>query len=259
VDNLYIFGGKFIRRYLGRAIEDGLDVTSPLGDYFIMNPGQSSPAGVTYPQAVRDYKGLELTAQRRLANHYTWQVSYLWSELKGNYEGAFQGIGGADGTGQLDPNINSAFDLPEFIVNSYGLLSGDRTHQFKANGSYDWDFGLSLGANLVYQSGTPISRLGYHNGYGRYELFLVSRGTEGRSPDTTRLDVNLAYALKLTDKQSLRFNLEVTNLLDSQTATVVDQRFNFAQADVGQTNPNYKSGFYFQAPRSVRFGVRYSF
>ena len=258
-DNRYVFGGKFIRRYLGRAIEDGLDVTSPLGDYFIMNPGQSSPAGVTYPQAVRDYKGIELTAQRRFADHYTWQVSYLWSELKGNYEGAFQGIGGADGTGQLDPNINAAFDLPEFIVNSNGLLSGDRTHQFKANGSYEWDFGLTLGANLVYQSGTPISRLGYHNGYGRYELFLVDRGTEGRSPDTLRLDINLAYALKLPNKQSLRFNLEVTNLLDSQTATVVDQRYNFTEGDIGQTNSSYKGGFYFQAPRSVRFGIRYSF
>jgi outer membrane receptor for ferrienterochelin and colicin len=259
IDNLYVLGGKYIRRYLGRAIEDGLDVTSPLGDYFIMNPGQSSPAGVTYPQAIRDYKGIEFTAQRRLADHYTWQASYLWSELKGNYEGAFQGIGGADGTGQLDPNINAAFDLPEFIVNSYGLLSGDRKHQFKANGSYEWDFGLSLGANLVYQTGTPISRLGYHNGYGRYELFLLPRGTEGRSPDTTRLDVNLAYAMKLANKQSIRFNFEITNLLDSQTATVVDQRYNFAQADVGQTNSNYKNGFYFQAPRSVRFGVRYSF
>lgn len=256
-DNLYVFGGKYIRRYLGRAIEDGLDVNSPLGDYFIMNPGQSSPAGVTYPQAIRDYKGLELTAQRRLADHYTWQISYLWSELKGNYEGAFQGIGGADGTGQLDPNINSAFDLPEFIVNSYGLLSGDRKHQFKANGAYEWDLGLSLGANLVYQSGTPISRLGYHSGYGRYELFLLPRGTEGRTPDTTRLDVNLAYALKLTNKQHLRFVLEVTNLLDSQTTTVVDQRYDFSQG--GPANPNYKGGFYFQAPRSVRLGVRYSF
>ena len=258
-NNLYVFGAKYIRRYLGRAIEDGLDVNSPLGDYFIMNPGQSSPAGVTYPQAIRDYTGFEYTAQRRLSDHYTWQLSYLWSELKGNYEGAFQGIGGADGTGQLDPNINAAFDLPEFIVNSYGLLSGDRTHQFKANGSYEWDSGVSLGANFVFQSGTPISRLGYHNGYGRYELFLKDRGTEGWSPNTTRLDVNLAYALKVTKKQSLHFVLEVTNLLDSQTATVVDQRFNFAQGDIGQTNPNYKHGFYFQAPRSVRVGIRYSF
>jgi len=257
--SLYTFGGKFIRRYLGRAIEDGLDVTSPLGDYFIMNPGQSTPAGVTYPQAIRDYKGIELTAQRKFADHYNWQVSYLWSELKGNYEGAYQGIGGVDGTGQLDPNINSAFDLPEFIVNSYGLLSGDRKHQVKANGAYQWDSGWSLGATLVYQTGTPISRLGYHDGYGRYELFLTPRGTEGRAPDTTRLDTSLAYVMKLAGKNSVRFVLEVTNLLDSQTATVIDQRYNFAQSDVGQTNTNYRGPFDFQAPRSVRLGVRYSF
>lgn len=255
----YVLGAKYIRRYLGRAIEDGLDVNSPLGDYFIMNPGISSPAGVTYPKAVRDYTGVELTAQRKFADHYTWQFSYLWSQLKGNYEGAYQGIGGVDGTGQLDPNINSAFDLPEFIVNSYGRLSGDRTHQIKANGSYEWDFGLTAGASLTYQTGTPISRLGYHDGYQRYELFLLPRGTEGRTPDTTQLDVNVAYTMALPNKQRLRFVVEVTNLLDSQTATVIDQRYNFAQSDVGQTNTNYKGPFYFQAPRSIRLGIRYSF
>ncbi len=257
--NLYTFGGKVIRRYLGRAIEDGLDVNSPLGDYFIMNPGQSSPAGVTYPQAIRDYRGVELTAERKFADHYNWQVSYLWSQLKGNYEGAYQGIGGVDGTGQLDPNINSAFDLPEFIVNSYGYLSGDRRHQVKANGAYQWDSGWSLGATLTYQTGTPISRLGYHDGYQRYELFLLPRGSEGRTPDTTRLDTSLSYTMKVGGRNSLRFVLEVTNLLDSQTATVIDQRYNFAQSDVGQTNPNYKGPFDFQAPRSVRLGVRFSF
>ena len=254
----YVLGAKYIRRFLGRAVEDGLDVNSPLGDYFIMNPGESSPAGVTYPKAVRDYKGVEVSVQKKLSDHYTWNASYLWSRLDGNYEGAFQGIGGADGTGQLDPNINSAFDLPEFIVNSYGKLSGDRTHQFKANGYYEWSWGLSAGATFVYQSGTPISRLGYHTGYGRYELFLTPRGTEGRTPATSRLDLNLTYAMKLPNKQTLRFLLDATNLLDSQPATIIDQRYNFAQDDP-QTNSNYMKGFAFQAPRSIRLGVRYSF
>ncbi|MBI4911430.1 MAG: TonB-dependent receptor [Acidobacteria bacterium] len=258
LNDRFVVGAKYIRRFLGRAIEDGLDVTSPLGDYFIMNPGSSHPAGVTYPKAIREYKGLEFSIQRKLSDRYTWNASYLWSKLEGNYEGAFQGIGGADGTGQLDPNINSAFDLPEFIVNSYGRLSGDRTHQFKANGYYEWSFGLSAGATLVYQSGTPISRLGYHTGYGRYELFLTPRGTEGRTPATSRLDLNLTYALKLANRQSLRFLLDVTNLLDSQPATIIDQRFNFAEGE-GRTNGNYMRGFAFQAPRAVRLGLRYSF
>lgn len=256
--NTYVFGAKYIRRWIGRAIEDGLDVTSPLGDYFIMNPGQSHPAGVTYPQAIRDYKGVELSAQRKMANHYSWQASYLWSRLDGNYEGAFQGIGGADGTGQLDPNINSAFDVPEFIPNSYGLLSGDRTHQFKANGVYEWDMGLSAGLAFQYLSGTPISRLGYHNGYGRYELFLTPRGTEGRTPALTRLDVNLAYTMKMARTHRLRFSLDITNLLNSQTTNVVDQRYDSVEG--GPMNPyTWKQSFAYQAPRLVRLGIRYSF
>ena len=58
-------------------------------------------------------------------------------------------------------------------------------------------------------------------------------------------------------KLNLRFILEVTNLLDSQIITVVDQRYDFSQG--GTANPNGKGGLYFQPPRSVRLGVRYSF
>lgn len=253
----YVLGAKFIRRYLGRAIEDALDPNSPNGDYFIMNPGQSHPLGATYPKASRDYSGVELSAQRKFADHYTWQVSYLWSRLSGNYEGAYQGIGGADGTGQLDPNINSAFDLPEFIPNSDGDLSGDRRHVLKGNGFYDWDNGLSLGASFQWESGTPISRLGFHDGYGRYELFLIPRGTDGRTPATSKLDINLAYVMKLLQKHRLRVNFDITNLLNSQTATVIDQRFNSLEG--GPQVDTYKQPFAFQAPRSVRLGVRYSF
>lgn len=258
LNNLYVVGAKFIRRYLGRAVEDGLDVNSALGDYFIMNPGQSHDAGVTYPQAIRDYKGVELMAQRKLSDHYAWQLSYLWSKLDGNYEGAYQGIGGADGTGQLDPNINSAFDLPEFIVNSYGPLSGDRQGEFKANGYYEFPFGLSVGANFSYLTGTPVSRLGFHNGYGRYELFLLPRGSEGRTPSVTKLDLNFAYTWRISGKRQVRLMLDVFNVLDSQTALSLDQRFNFKQDDP-QTNTNYLQGNSFQAPRTIRLGLRFSF
>ncbi|HJW31903.1 MAG TPA: TonB-dependent receptor [Holophagaceae bacterium] len=257
VASKYVLGAKFIRRYLGRAIEDALDPNSPNDDYNIINPGQSHPLGITLPDATRDYRGVELTAQRKFADHYTWQASYLWSKLDGNYEGAFQGIGGADGTGQLDPNINAAYDLPEFIPNSWGRLSGDRRHQVKANGYYEWDFGLSLGASFQYMSGTPISRLGYHTGYGRYELFLTPRGTDGETPATTQLDLNLAYSLKITKKMQVRFNLDITNALNSQTATVIDQRFNTLEG--GPQRAGYQQPFAFQAPRSVRIGARFSF
>jgi hypothetical protein len=164
----------------------------------------------------------------------------------------------------LDPNINSAFDEPDFIVNSYGRLSGDRMHQLKANGYYEWDFGLSLGFAFSYATGTPVNRLGYADQvlpypYTRYELFLAPRGSEGRTPSTTRLDLNLAYGFKLAAKQQVRLMFEITNLLDSQPAVALDQRYNFSGLDVGQTNTYFKAPSGFQAPRTVRFGVRYSF
>jgi len=263
VASKYVLGLKYIRRYMGRAIEDSLDVNSTSGDYFIMNPGFSQ-TGKQYPRAVRDYKGFEVSVQKKLTDHFTWQASYLWSKLDGNYEGAYQGVGGPDGTGQLDPNINSAFDEPAFVVNSAGRLSGDRTHQLKGNGFYEWEFGLTLGASFTYATGTPVNRLGYADQvqpfpYTRYELFLTPRGSEGRTPDTTRLDVNLGYSFKVAVKQQVRLMLDITNVLNSQSATALDQRYNFSGLDVGQTNPYFKAPTTFQSPRSVRLGLRFSF
>jgi hypothetical protein len=262
----YVLGAKYIRRYIGRAVEDALDPTSPTGDYFIMNPGFSQ-TGRQYVRAYRDYKGIEASVQKKFSDHYTWQASYLWSKLDGNYEGAYQGVGGSDGSGQLDPNINSAFDLPEFMVNSYGKLSGDRTHQIKANGYYEWDFGLTLGASFTYATGTPVNRLGIGTNFAgytdRYVLFLNPRGSEGRTPDTTRLDLNVGYAFKVTGKQKARLMLDITNVLNSQTATALDQRYDLTAdltiPDNLRLNGYFKAPTNFQAPRSVRIGLRYSF
>ena len=60
-------------------------------------------------------------------------TSYVWQRLEGNYDGVFQ-----NSTGQLDPNINSAFDYADFLVNADGRLTNDRTHQFKFDGSYEF-------------------------------------------------------------------------------------------------------------------------
>ncbi len=259
----YVVGAKFIRHYLGRVIEDALDVDSPNGDFFIMNPGFSQ-TGKKYPRATRDFRGVELDFQRKFADHFTYQLSYLWSELVGNYEGGYSGVGYYGGTGQTDPNINAAFDEPGFVVNSYGPLSGDRKHQFKANGYYEFTNGLTLGASAFYFSGTPVSRLGnadqvdpYYS--GRYEVFVAPRGSDGRTPDTYQVDLSLAYSLKMARKSTLRFMLNVTNLLDSQPAVALDQRYNLSGSDAGQGNPHYRMPIAFQAPRSIRLGVRYSF
>ena len=261
----YVLGAKYIRSYFGRVIEDSLDNTSPVGNYNIVNPGMSHDVGMQYPKAVRDYKGVEFSFQRKMADHYTYSVSYLWSESVGNYEGGFGGVGSVNGAGQLDPNITAAFDLLAFTVNSYGPLSGDRKHQLKANGSYEFpEWGLSIGASAFYLSGTPISAMGASDldpyfYTGRWELFHFPRGSQGRTPDTTQLDLNLVYTKSISKLVTLRAMLDITNVLDSQTTTAVDQRFDRVNGSVLEANPTFKNPVAYQLPRSIRLGVRLSF
>ncbi len=72
--------------------------------------------------------GIELTAQKRLSDHWMVYASYLYGTLQGNYDGAFRAIGGFFAK---DPNITDDFDYPEFQVNAYGKLTLDRRHQAK--------------------------------------------------------------------------------------------------------------------------------
>ena len=119
------------------------------GTYFIANPGQgtlgqslgfydgtSAPA----PLATRTNDAVTLTATKRYSNNWQFIASYVFSKLEGNYDGTNQ-----ISTGQLDPNINSAFDYGDFLINSQGPLSNQRKHQIKVDGSYSLSKGVLNG------------------------------------------------------------------------------------------------------------------
>ena len=57
----------------------------------------------------------EINARKRFTNNWQFLASYVSQKLEGNYDGTFQ-----NSTGQLDPNINSAFDYADFLVNAEG-------------------------------------------------------------------------------------------------------------------------------------------
>src|SRR6185503_12974343 len=114
-------GAKFTSRKLGRVIEDFLILES--GGYFIANPGQGIGNKMTLydystvdaPKAKRKSTAFEVTARKRFADNWQFIASAVFSKLEGNYDGTFQ-----VSTGQLDPNINSAFDYADFLVNADG-------------------------------------------------------------------------------------------------------------------------------------------
>ena len=96
------------------------------------------------------------------SEEYDERAHQLYNE--GNYDGAYQAS-----TGQLDPNINSAYDYANFLNNARGYLSGDRRHQFKLSASYVFPFRLQVGLNAAFATGAPLSILGWApNGYRKY-------------------------------------------------------------------------------------------
>jgi hypothetical protein len=287
-------------RKLGRVVEDFLDPVS--GHYHIANPGEGTGVNMSFydyepaiaPDVERTFKGVQLHARKRFSNRAQLFASYLWSRLEGNYDGLFQAS-----TGQLDPNINSAFDYADFMINSNGLLSNDRTHQFKLYGSYTLDKGfangLTVGFSTYYASGYPLNAYGYSAGYQNYEYYLAPRGSLGRGPSEYEADLHFGYPVALGQTR-LNLILDVFNILDRQAVTRVDERYNLSSdgdpcagipdglcgsgggiqyAAVGEvprplgvianprataTNPDYLTGgVQFTQPRSFRLGVRLSF
>ncbi|PYQ47223.1 MAG: hypothetical protein DMF59_19435, partial [Acidobacteria bacterium] len=265
-------GVKGIYRSYGRVVEDFL--CSDDGTYCIGNPGQGIMKEIftldystTYPapKPKRTFKGLQFDATRRFSNNWQWMASYLWSKLDGNYDGEyapFTNVG-------ADPNISAAYDYYDFFTNgkdlskitNHGPLSNDRRNQLKFSGVYFTPFQLSVGWSAYWRSGTPLTRYGYSDAYGRYEFFLTQRGAEGRTPSNYDADVHLGYPIAV-GKAKVNILLDVFNILDTQRPVLLDERWGFTEADndsATPVNPAYKKALLRTAPRSTRLGVRLTF
>jgi hypothetical protein len=293
-------GVKGTYRNLGRVIED----MSAGGAYKVANPGSGEGITTGYlyqdgvatvPKPKRTYTGVEVHAQKRFSNNYQFFSSYVWSRLKGNYDGTFQAS-----TGQLDPNINSAYDYGEFMVNSSGRLSNDRTHQVKFYGSYTLSSGfakgLDLGVSAHWESGVPLTAYGYDTLYRNWEAYLTPRGSLGRGPSDYEADIHAGFPVPVGGSH-LTLVADVFNIFNRQSALTLDQRYNLSSdpacaglgalgncipgvgggeiqniagtvTPIGQltnarataTNPDFlKKGASFSGVRSIRLGARWSF
>jgi len=266
-------GVKGIYRSYGRVIEDFLCSTAD-GTYCIGNPGQGIMREIfTYdystsypaPKPKRTFKGVQLDATKRFSGNWQAMASYLYSKLDGNYDGEvapFTNVG-------ADPNISAAYDYYDFFtdgsdlskITNRGPLSNDRRNQFKVSGVYNTPWNLSFGLSAYWRSGTPLTRYGYSDGYGRYEYFLTTRGAEGRAPSNYDADVHLGYPIGL-GRARLNLLLDVFNILNAQRPVLLDQRWGFQQSDNASptpVNPGYLKPVLRTAPTSARLGLRLTY
>jgi len=265
-----------VYREVGDVLED---FSIDDGQTFILgNPGgtitRNPVTGVPLDQAVvfgrpvRKYRALQLSFQRRLRESWQLAGSYVYSRNEGNYVGLI--------SGGLTPHITPDFDLPELGQNASGLLPTDRTHQVKLYGSYRWSFGLTTGFFTQYLSGTPISKVGYHEFYGPFR-FITPRGSAGRTPAVFTVDLHTEYPIRFAKGHlTVALFADLFNLTNSQKPIAVDQVWTFAAArgtedpnecggpgtgpgtSCPDGNPNWDQPLVFQDPRTVRLGARLS-
>ncbi len=292
----FAVGARYVYRDLPRVVEDFLCDNS--GDYCVGNPtvdGMANLFSLDYntqfaaPKAQRIYRSVQLDATKRFSDNWTLLASYVYSTLKGNYDGLFAPY--TQPRGSADPNISALYDYYDFFtagrvingvsqpVTSSGYLSNDRRSVVKLSGVYVTPFNLSVGLVTYYQTGTPISKIGFSDAYTRPEFFLTQRGTVGRVEPTYDADLHLGYPLQL-GPATMTFLIDVFNILNTQRIIAVDQRYNLAEfydPNTNTTNPGYVCGSNSNAlyeskcnptygqpiartlPTSVRFGLKLGF
>ncbi len=262
-------GARLVYRALGRTIEDLS--TDGANTYIITNPGDWTQVPVPslinlgqtiyFPKPTRTYKALEITMDKRFSHNWLLQGSWVHSYLRGNYEGASSN----DTTvGQLDPNLNATYDLPDFLVNGFGYLPLDRRDVIKAYGAYRFTaIPLVLSANLQIQTGTPVSKQINVAWYGGAVGFVTPRGSAGRTPTTWTLDLGAQYNIPLW-KSHLGVRVDIFNVTNNQKATAVYQTWAY-QSNVGDpivSDPSaehWGDAYAHQSPRAVRLALRWSF
>jgi hypothetical protein len=216
------------------------------------------------PKATRVYRGIELVARENLNQFFWAQLSYVYSSLRGNYDGEVsEGYGG-----QTDPGINADFDYPQMWHDGYGRLFLDRPQQLRLDGYYTLPFGLTVGLQAWLRSGAPLNQIGYLNGYYGAVIQLVPKGYAGRLPMEWDANLTLGYPIAIgpatVTLQAYLFNLFNNQIPVSRDTTWTDQQPNNYPDTIydptqPSTNVNYGKVTGRSSPRLFRAAVKVSF
>lgn len=233
-----------------------------------------SAADLGYPAPDRTYKAIELSAEHPFDGVWGGRFSYVWSQNKGNYEGALK-----SDNGQADPGLSQDFDQPSLMDGAYGYLPNHREHSFKAYGSWQATSNLLIGANLIVQSPRKYGCIGVHPGPTIADLFasyygasswycngvLTPRGSQFEGDWLKNLDLTLSYNLGDVFNipgEGLTLRADIFNVFDFDDGAdfwEFGEIDNGSRPGPGAVDPDYGKVSSYQAPRFVRFSISYRF
>ena len=256
----YRFGGNFWEdtnndarsRFLA---PEGIPQTDyiPQLDEYRAEVGGSSYVIAELDGAFTKYYEASVDAEWRGSNAY-FKGSYVWSHYYGNFD--------QDNT--TTENDDNIFVGSSFIADGAGRqlwnfregnLRGDRRHQLKLFGYYNFDWNGSAGIYAIYQSGQP------------WEAWNVEiyRALTGSSSDTSRfaepagsrttsdhyqVDLSYTQGFKLSDRYNIEVRADLFNVLDRQTGYNIQNKVNSA---------NFGEPRDFFNPRRLQLLVKFEF
>lgn len=213
-----------------------------------------------YPVAERSYGSVDLTLDRAWADDWLFSFTYTWSHSWGNNEGFVR-----SDNDQTDSGLTTNYDQPGLVDGASGNLPNDRRHAVKMNGAYQVMENLTVGANFNWTQGRPLNSFGLHptdafaSLYGAESFVkdgqLVTRGSQGRTPNTWTLDLSASYDYYWDDSK-ITFRADIFNVTNNDKATQLNEtneRISFYDGDFGgyrgEHNPTYGLPTAFQRDR----------
>lgn len=224
---------------------------------YVLRAGVSTRSGVTggrlltnRPDYYREYKGLELTATKRLANKWMARAAFSlmdWQDHLTSRNAFYHNPNPTD----LDPQIDGGQVIRQGAGSGKVLYVGAKW-MATANALYELPGGMEVAANFNARQGYPkpvYIQVNTGAFEGTTNILANSKVDAERLPNFYNLDLRLAKNLKIRGS-SLTLSAEVFNVFNGNTE--LNRNVNAGSATFNRLEE-------IQAPRIARFGLRYNF
>ena len=231
---------------------DGIAGTADDGTFEFFN--RLSASSLTFftndPTSLQTYKGIEITATKRMSQRWQMLAGYTFSRTR---------ISG------VSVNTN-----PNNLIFADGLVTGqlgDRPHQFKLTGTYvlPW-YEIGLAGNFNSQSGIAVTRqVSTALSVGGTTTVNVEPSGSHRLDTRTAMDLRIFKSFAWANR-SLETSVDFNNITNANTvwnvrtlSGTINLRQNGEPTGAINTLPQFLSPAEVYPPRNIRFNVAFRF
>jgi hypothetical protein len=206
------------------------------------------------PTLVQTYKGVEITATKRMSHRWQLLAGLTLSRSR------------QDNISENTTANNLVFG-PNFIINDTGPITTDVPVQFKLSGTYILPYDISLAANFRSQSGTPYNRqVSVPMTLGGSATVNVEPYDSDRVPALTTLGLQASKSFVFSGSRGFTLYFTVDNVTNANTVWAVRNLTGLSSFRQGgdpsgalNTFPQFGTPTNIIGPRIARLGVSFRF